>query len=138
MRATTRLALLATSAAPVAPAIGVTAAQAEDGGSGNITIDKVVVNGGKAGRGRYHQRSVRQGLRDRVGRFGHRRDLVHRARTQAQAQAQATVTPRLVESPRRTSSRDTTPEAQGLNPPLARARPSRKCTGLYPSSAGRA
>jgi single-stranded DNA-binding protein len=47
MRATTRLALLGTSVALVAPAFGATAAQAEDGGSGNITIDKVVVNGGK-------------------------------------------------------------------------------------------
>ncbi|MEV7237153.1 calcium-binding protein [Streptomyces sp. NPDC051020] len=47
MRTTTRLALLGTSAALVATAIGATAAQAEDGGKGNITIDKVVVNGGK-------------------------------------------------------------------------------------------
>jgi single-stranded DNA-binding protein len=47
MRVTTRLALLGTSVALVASTIGVTAAQAEDGGSGNITIDKVVVNGGK-------------------------------------------------------------------------------------------
>ncbi|ELS54020.1 hypothetical protein STVIR_5043 [Streptomyces viridochromogenes Tue57] len=42
-----RLALLGTSLALVATATGATAAQAEDGGSGNITIDKVVVNGGK-------------------------------------------------------------------------------------------
>ncbi|MGW0964674.1 single-stranded DNA-binding protein [Streptomyces sp. NPDC002516] len=41
-----RLALLGTSVALVATAIGATNAQA-DGGSGNITIDKVVVNGGK-------------------------------------------------------------------------------------------
>jgi single-stranded DNA-binding protein len=47
MRTTARLALLGTSVALVATAIGATAAQAEDGGSGNITIDKVVVNGGK-------------------------------------------------------------------------------------------
>ena len=47
MRATTRLALLGTGLALVATAIGATAAQAEDGGSGDITIDKVVVNGGK-------------------------------------------------------------------------------------------
>jgi single-stranded DNA-binding protein len=47
MRATTRLALLATSVALVATAAGATSAQAEDGGSGDITIDKVVVNGGK-------------------------------------------------------------------------------------------
>ncbi|MGI5376962.1 calcium-binding protein [Streptomyces sp. CA-251387] len=47
MRATTRLALLGTSVALVATAVSATAAQAEDGGSGNITIDKVVVNGGK-------------------------------------------------------------------------------------------
>jgi hypothetical protein len=47
MRTTTRLALLGTSVALVATAAGATAAQAEDGGSGNITIDKVVVNGGK-------------------------------------------------------------------------------------------
>ncbi|MGW1070583.1 single-stranded DNA-binding protein [Streptomyces aureus] len=42
-----RLALLGTSVALVATAIGATNAQAADGGSGNITIDKVVVNGGK-------------------------------------------------------------------------------------------
>ncbi|CAL9311029.1 MULTISPECIES: hypothetical protein [Streptomyces] len=47
MRASTRLALLGTSVALVATAIGSTTAQAEDGGSGDITIDKVVVNGGK-------------------------------------------------------------------------------------------
>ncbi|MEV1079691.1 calcium-binding protein [Streptomyces sp. NPDC050211] len=47
MRALTRLALLGTSVALVAGATGATAAQAADGGSGNITIDKVVVNGGK-------------------------------------------------------------------------------------------
>ncbi|MFF3936700.1 calcium-binding protein [Streptomyces phaeofaciens] len=47
MRATTRLALLGTSVALVATAVGATTAQAADGGAGNITIDKVVVNGGK-------------------------------------------------------------------------------------------
>jgi hypothetical protein len=47
MRATTRLALLGTSLALVAGVTGATAAQAEDGGSGDIRIDKVVVNGGK-------------------------------------------------------------------------------------------
>ncbi|MGC5005247.1 calcium-binding protein [Streptomyces sp. NBC_00353] len=47
MRTTTRLGLLGTGVALVATAIGATAAQAEDGGEGNITIDKVVVNGGK-------------------------------------------------------------------------------------------
>ncbi|MGW0763040.1 calcium-binding protein [Streptomyces sp. NPDC002814] len=47
MRALTRLALLGTSVALVAGAAGGTAATAADGGSGNITIDKVVVNGGK-------------------------------------------------------------------------------------------
>ncbi|MCX4699551.1 single-stranded DNA-binding protein [Streptomyces sp. NBC_01373] len=47
MRTTMRLALLGTSVALVATAIGATTAQAADGGSGNITIDKVVVNGGK-------------------------------------------------------------------------------------------
>ncbi|EPD56911.1 MULTISPECIES: single-stranded DNA-binding protein [Streptomyces] len=47
MRASMRLGLLGTSAALVATALGATAAQAEDGGSGDITIDKVVVNGGK-------------------------------------------------------------------------------------------
>ncbi|MEV5842806.1 calcium-binding protein [Streptomyces sp. NPDC051985] len=47
MRATTRLALLSTSAALVATATCATAAQATDGGAGNITIDKVVVNSGK-------------------------------------------------------------------------------------------
>ncbi|MFF7447425.1 MULTISPECIES: calcium-binding protein [unclassified Streptomyces] len=47
MRMTARLALFGTSIALVATATGATAAQAEDGGSGNITIDKVVVNGGK-------------------------------------------------------------------------------------------
>ncbi|RPE43709.1 hypothetical protein EDD90_6922 [Streptomyces sp. Ag109_O5-1] len=47
MRAITRLALFSTSAALVATATGATVAQADDGGAGNITIDKVVVNGGK-------------------------------------------------------------------------------------------
>ncbi|MFF1303881.1 calcium-binding protein [Streptomyces sp. NPDC058307] len=47
MRMTARLALFGTSIALVATATGATAAQAEDGGAGNITIDKVVVNGGK-------------------------------------------------------------------------------------------
>ncbi|PWI16959.1 calcium-binding protein [Streptomyces sp. Act143] len=47
MRATTRLALLGTSVALVVTAVGATSAQADDGGSGDITIDKVVVNGGK-------------------------------------------------------------------------------------------
>ncbi|MFF1835035.1 calcium-binding protein [Streptomyces sp. NPDC058231] len=47
MRTTTRLALLCTSAALVATAFGVTTAQAADGGAGDITIDKVVINGGK-------------------------------------------------------------------------------------------
>ncbi|MCT7355891.1 calcium-binding protein [Streptomyces sp. 15-116A] len=47
MRARTRLALLSTGVALVATATGTTAAQAADGGSGDITIDKVVVNGGK-------------------------------------------------------------------------------------------
>ncbi|MFH0517223.1 calcium-binding protein [Streptomyces sp. M41] len=47
MRATKRLALIGTGLALVATAAGAGAAQAEDGGSGNITIDKVVVNGGK-------------------------------------------------------------------------------------------
>ena len=47
MRTPMRLALLATSAALVATGVGATSAQAEDGGSGDITIDKVVVNGGK-------------------------------------------------------------------------------------------
>ncbi|MCX5342510.1 calcium-binding protein [Streptomyces atratus] len=47
MRTVMRLALLGSSVALVATAIGATAAQAEDGGKGNITIDKVVVNGGK-------------------------------------------------------------------------------------------
>ena len=47
MRTTARLALLGTSLALVAGAVGATAAQADDGGSGDITIDKVVVNGGK-------------------------------------------------------------------------------------------
>ncbi|MES5819450.1 calcium-binding protein [Streptomyces sp. RG80] len=47
MRKIARLALLGTSIAMVATAAGATVAQAEDGGSGNITIDKVVVNGGK-------------------------------------------------------------------------------------------
>ncbi|MFB7528427.1 calcium-binding protein [Streptomyces sp. NPDC056178] len=42
-----RLTLLGSGVALVATAIGATAAQAEDGGSGNITIDKVVINGGK-------------------------------------------------------------------------------------------
>ncbi|MGW2716183.1 calcium-binding protein [Streptomyces sp. NPDC001492] len=47
MRTTARLALLGTSFALLAGVAGATAAQADDGGSGNITIDKVVVNGGK-------------------------------------------------------------------------------------------
>ncbi|KUN92275.1 single-stranded DNA-binding protein [Streptomyces caeruleatus] len=47
MRATMRLALLGTGVVLVTTATGATAAQATDGGSGNITIDKVVVNGGK-------------------------------------------------------------------------------------------
>ncbi|MFD3558776.1 calcium-binding protein [Streptomyces sp. NPDC058686] len=47
MRTTTRLALLGTSVALIATAAGATAAQAEDGGAGDITLDKVVVNGGK-------------------------------------------------------------------------------------------
>lgn len=47
MRTTMRPTLLGVGVALVATAIGATAAQAEDGGSGNITIDKVVVNGGK-------------------------------------------------------------------------------------------
>ncbi|MER8086156.1 calcium-binding protein [Streptomyces sp. NPDC087532] len=47
MRTTMRLTLLGTGVALVATAIGATAAQAEDGGSGDITIDKVVINGGK-------------------------------------------------------------------------------------------
>ncbi|KUN81678.1 hypothetical protein [Streptomyces griseoruber] len=47
MRATMRLALLGAGAALVTTAMGATAARAADGGSGNITIDKVVVNGGK-------------------------------------------------------------------------------------------
>jgi hypothetical protein len=47
MRATTRLAVLATSVALVATAAGATTAQAEDGSSGDIKIDKIVVNGGK-------------------------------------------------------------------------------------------
>jgi hypothetical protein len=47
MRASTRLALLGTGVALVVTAAGATAAQATDGGSGDITIDKVVVNGGK-------------------------------------------------------------------------------------------
>ncbi|WP_328538236.1 calcium-binding protein [Streptomyces sp. NBC_00344] len=47
MRTTMRLALLGTGLALLATATGATAAQAEDGGEGNITIDKVVVNGGK-------------------------------------------------------------------------------------------
>ncbi|MFF5496152.1 calcium-binding protein [Streptomyces aquilus] len=47
MRATTRLALLGTSVALAVTAVGATSAQADDGGSGDITIDKVVVNGGK-------------------------------------------------------------------------------------------
>jgi hypothetical protein len=50
MRATTRrFALLATSVAltATATAAGATTAQAADGGAGNITLDKVVVNGGK-------------------------------------------------------------------------------------------
>ncbi|MFF7330337.1 calcium-binding protein [Streptomyces sp. NPDC090306] len=47
MRTAMRLALLGTSAALLVSGLGVTAAQATDGGSGDITIDKVVVNGGK-------------------------------------------------------------------------------------------
>ncbi|MFE6621521.1 single-stranded DNA-binding protein [Streptomyces sp. NPDC057740] len=47
MRATMRLALLGTGIVLVTTATGATAAQATDGGSGNITIDRVVVNGGK-------------------------------------------------------------------------------------------
>ena len=47
MRTSMRLALLGTSVALVATAVGATSAQAADGGAGNITIDKVVVNGGK-------------------------------------------------------------------------------------------
>ncbi|MFJ9906826.1 calcium-binding protein [Streptomyces sp. NPDC101152] len=48
MRATTRrLALLGAGAALLTTALGATAARADDGGSGDITIDKVVVNGGK-------------------------------------------------------------------------------------------
>ncbi|MGW1268912.1 calcium-binding protein [Streptomyces sp. NPDC002491] len=47
MRATMRLALLGTGIALVATATGATAAQATDGGAGDIRIDKVVVNGGK-------------------------------------------------------------------------------------------
>ncbi|MET9835787.1 calcium-binding protein [Streptomyces sp. NPDC006385] len=47
MRTTLRLGVLGTSVALVATAIGATSAQAADGGSGDITIDKVVVNGGK-------------------------------------------------------------------------------------------
>ncbi|WP_309061290.1 single-stranded DNA-binding protein [Streptomyces sp.] len=47
MRTTMRLALLGTGVALVATAFGATAAQAEDGGKGDITIDRVVVNGGK-------------------------------------------------------------------------------------------
>ncbi|MGW3160803.1 calcium-binding protein [Streptomyces sp. NPDC001089] len=47
MRTTTRLALFGTSVALVAPVMGAATAHAEDGGSGDITIDKVVVNGGK-------------------------------------------------------------------------------------------
>ncbi|MFE3941169.1 calcium-binding protein [Streptomyces sp. NPDC059118] len=47
MRTTMRLAVLGTGVALAVAATGVTAAQAEDGGSGDITIDKVVINGGK-------------------------------------------------------------------------------------------
>ncbi|MFE0673131.1 calcium-binding protein [Streptomyces sp. NPDC058867] len=47
MRTATRLAVLGTGVVLVAGGVGVSGAQAEDGGSGNITIDKVVVNGGK-------------------------------------------------------------------------------------------
>ena len=47
MRATTRFALLGTSLALAVTAVGATSAQADDGGAGDITIDKVVVNGGK-------------------------------------------------------------------------------------------
>ncbi|MCX4970273.1 calcium-binding protein [Streptomyces sp. NBC_00654] len=47
MRTTTRIALLGTTFALVAGAVGATSAQAADGGSGDITIDKVVINGGK-------------------------------------------------------------------------------------------
>ncbi|MGW0912922.1 calcium-binding protein [Streptomyces sp. NPDC002784] len=46
MRSAMRLAVLGTSVALVAGATGATA-RAADGGSGDITIDKVVVNGGK-------------------------------------------------------------------------------------------
>ncbi len=46
MRKTTRIAVTG-AAALAAAAFGVSGAEAEDGGSGNITIDKVVVNGGK-------------------------------------------------------------------------------------------
>jgi len=47
MRATTRLVLLGTSVALAVTAVGATSAQADDGGAGDIRIDKVVVNGGK-------------------------------------------------------------------------------------------
>ncbi|MEW2253785.1 calcium-binding protein [Streptomyces sp. NPDC047869] len=47
MRKATRFALLGTSVALVTTAICATTAQADDGGAGDITIDKVVVNGGK-------------------------------------------------------------------------------------------
>ncbi|MER7486889.1 calcium-binding protein [Streptomyces sp. NPDC126497] len=47
MRTPMRLALLGTGVALAVTTTGATAAQAEDGGSGDITIDKVVVNGGK-------------------------------------------------------------------------------------------
>ncbi|MEU1706100.1 calcium-binding protein [Streptomyces sp. NPDC005706] len=47
MRKATRFALLGTSVALVTTAICATTAQADDGGKGDITIDKVVVNGGK-------------------------------------------------------------------------------------------
>ncbi|MEU7384757.1 MULTISPECIES: hypothetical protein [unclassified Streptomyces] len=49
MRTTTRLALLGTSVALVATAISATAAQAEDGGTGDITIDKVAVKTNSTG-----------------------------------------------------------------------------------------
>ncbi|MEO3972889.1 calcium-binding protein [Streptomyces sp. CAU 1734] len=47
MRATTRLALLGTGMALLTTAVSAGTAQAADGGSGDIRIDKVVVNGGK-------------------------------------------------------------------------------------------
>ncbi|MFF4966836.1 calcium-binding protein [Streptomyces sp. NPDC003674] len=47
MRTTTRLALLGAGVSLLTTAVCVSPAQAGDGGSGDITIDKVVVNGGK-------------------------------------------------------------------------------------------